>query len=160
MKACNNKATEKKLTGKGEHMKLKENEVVLEGRSGKICIKRNSYGIPEIKASTQEDLWYGLGWVHACDRQLQMLLTRILLQGKAAEHLKGDPALIEIDKYMRRMNFLPDADEEIAKLSPETGGSSMPMPRGATFTFPQTNPSMNSGSSVTRPSPGTSKTAC
>lgn len=118
MKACNNKATQKKLTGKGEHMKLKENEVVLEGRSGKICIKRNSYGIPEIKASTQEDLWYGLGWVHACDRQLQMLLTRTLLQGKAAEHLKGDPTLIEIDKFMRRMNFLPDADEEIAKLSP------------------------------------------
>ena len=53
MKACNNKATQKKLTGKGEHMKLKENEVVLEGRSGKICIKRNSYGIPEIKASTR-----------------------------------------------------------------------------------------------------------
>jgi len=28
--------------------------------------------------------------------------------------------LIEIDKYMRRMNFLPDAEEEIKKLEPET----------------------------------------
>jgi penicillin G amidase len=97
-------------------MKLKDSEVVLEGRSGKIHIKRNSHGIPEIKAETPDDLWFGLGWVHACDRQLQMLLTRILLRGTAAQNLKGDPALIEIDKYMRRMNFLPDADGEIAKL--------------------------------------------
>lgn len=98
-------------------MKLKENEVALDGPSGKIHIRRNSHGIPEITAPTTEDLWFGLGWVHACDRQLQMLLTRMLLQGRAAEHLKGDPPLIEIDKYMRRMNFLPDAEQEIARLS-------------------------------------------
>ena len=100
-------------------MKLKDNEVVLSGRDGKIHIKRNRHGIPEIKGETLADLTFGLGWVHACDRQLQMLLSRILLQGKAAEHLKGDPTLIEIDKYMRRMNFLPDPESEIARLKPD-----------------------------------------
>ena len=48
-----------------------------------------------------------------------MLLSRILLQGKAAEHLKGAPTLIEIDKYMRRMNFLPDPESEIGRLKPD-----------------------------------------
>ena len=100
-------------------MKLKDNDVVLSGRDGKIHIKRNLYGIPEIKGETLADLAFGLGWVHACDRQLQMLLSRILLKGKAAEHIKGDPTLIEIDKYMRRMNFLPDPESEIAKLKPD-----------------------------------------
>jgi penicillin amidase len=100
-------------------MKLKDNEVVLSGRDGRIHIRRNLYGIPEIKAETLADLNFGLGWVHACDRQLQVLLSRILLQGKAAEHIKGDPTLIEIDKYMRRMNFLPDPGSEINKLKPD-----------------------------------------
>jgi penicillin amidase len=59
-----------------------------------------------------------MGWVHAHDRQLQALLTRILLQGRAAEKLAGDPALIEIDRYMRRMQFLPDPESEIKKLEP------------------------------------------
>jgi penicillin amidase len=97
-------------------MKLKTNRVVLDGRDGTIEIQRNRYGIPEIWAQSLADLQFGLGWVHASDRQLQVLLTRILLQGRAAECLKGDEALIEIDKYMRRMNFLPDPEQEVEKL--------------------------------------------
>ncbi len=97
-------------------MKLKNNKITLDGRDGKVTIQRNRFGIPEISAQSLTDLEYGLGWVHASDRQLQVLLTRILLQGRAAECLKNDAALIEIDKYMRRMNFLPDPEEEVEKL--------------------------------------------
>ncbi|MBN2283859.1 MAG: penicillin acylase family protein [Deltaproteobacteria bacterium] len=100
-------------------MKLKNRKVVLKGKDGDIHVRRNQYGIPEIQAQSLADCAYGLGWVHACDRQLQMMLTRILLQGRAAEHLKGDPELIEIDTYMRRMNFLPDPDGEMDKLKPD-----------------------------------------
>jgi len=45
---------------------------------------------------------------------------RILLNGRMTECLKNDPELLEIDKYMRWMNFLPDAEGEIAKLTPDT----------------------------------------
>ena len=62
----------------------------------------------------------GLGWVHANDRQLQTLLTRILLKGRAAELLKPDDDLVALDTYMRRMNFLPDADEQIERLASDT----------------------------------------
>ncbi len=99
-------------------MKLKNAPVDLDGNDGNIHILRNSHGIPEITASTVPDLMRGLGWVHANDRQMQTLLTRILLQGRAAELLKAEEGLIEIDTYMRRMNFLPDPQEQVAQIGP------------------------------------------
>jgi penicillin G amidase len=99
-------------------MKLKNRPVTIGGPSGPIDILRNRHGIPEISGRSQADLAYGLGWVHASDRQLQALLTRVLLQGQAAEKLAADPALIEIDRYMRRMNFLPDPGTEMTRLEP------------------------------------------
>ena len=99
-------------------MKLRNNEIRLTGKEGSITLKRNAHGIPEISASCPEDLGYGLGWAHACDRQLQILLTRILLQGRASELLAADPALLEIDRYMRRMNFLPDPVTQADALEP------------------------------------------
>ncbi|MEE4112114.1 MAG: penicillin acylase family protein, partial [Desulfobacteraceae bacterium] len=99
-------------------MKLKNAPVDLDGNDGNIHILRNSHGIPEITASTVPDLMRGLGWVHANDRQMQTLLTRILLQGRAAELLKAEEGLIEIDTYMRRMNFLPDPQEQVARIGP------------------------------------------
>ncbi len=101
-------------------MKLKNAPVSLNGDSGLIQILRNDHGIPEITAATIADLMQGLGWIHANDRQLQTLLTRILLQGRAAELLKADDALIAIDTYMRRMNFLPDPKAQLAQLEPDT----------------------------------------
>ncbi len=99
-------------------MKLKQKEITLTGPTGTVTIKRNSHGIPEISGSTFADLAYGTGWVHANDRQLQVLLTRILVQGRAAELLAGEEELIQIDTYMRRMNFLPDPEKVAAKLKP------------------------------------------
>ena len=100
--------------------KLKSKPITLRGENGTIRILRNRDGIPEITAQTLPDLMHGLGWVHANDRQLQTLVTRILLQGRAAELIKGEDALIAFDTYMRRMNFLPDADAQLARLSPDT----------------------------------------
>lgn len=101
-------------------MKLKKTPVDLDGNDGNIHILRNDHGIPEITARTIPDLMRGLGWIHANDRQMQTLLTRILLQGRAAELLKADEGLIAIDAYMRRMNFLPDPEEQVARIGPDT----------------------------------------
>ena len=91
----------------------------LNGQDGAITISRNEHGIPNIAAETFDDAFLGLGYMHAMDRQLQMMLTRILLQGRASELLADDPTLVEIDRYMRRMRFLPDAADELARLSEE-----------------------------------------
>ena len=101
-------------------MRLKRAPVVIPGGEGRIRIVRNRHGIPEISARTVTGLMRGLGWVHANDRQLQTLLTRLLLKGEAAARLVADDALIQLDTYMRRMNFLPDPEEQIARLGPAT----------------------------------------
>lgn len=99
-------------------MRLRKKELTLKGHDGKVLIKRNDDGVPEIRAETLEDLAFGLGWVHGNDRQLQVLLMRIVLRGQASEHLKAKPDLIKLDKYMRRMNFLPDKVKVIRELEP------------------------------------------
>lgn len=99
-------------------MNLTGSPITLETKGGRVSILRNDHGVPEISGKRYEDAYYGMGWVHAHDRQLQALLTRLLLQGRAAETLAGDPALVEIDRYMRRMQFLPDPESEIKKLDP------------------------------------------
>ena len=100
-------------------MKLTNKIVTLAAPNGNISMQRNSHGIPEITGKTFPDLAYGLGWVHAYDRQLQILLTRALIQGRASEKLAATPELIAVDRYMRRMNFYRDAEDEAAKLWPE-----------------------------------------
>ncbi len=93
-------------------MKLKDQEMVIKKGETEIKIARNSYGIPEISSSTFDGLMYGLGWVHAHDRQLQCLLTRIMITGRTAEVIAGKSELIELDKYMRRMNFVREGEEK------------------------------------------------
>ena len=89
-----------------------------EGGAGEIVVERNEHGIPEISAGSYEDAVRGLGWIHARDRQLQMLLTRILLQGRASELLAADAELLAVDRFMRKMKFEVDAAAEVARLEP------------------------------------------
>ena len=100
-------------------MKLKDKPVSLNGPDGPVLIERNEQGIPVISGSSLCDIAFGQGWTHGNDRQLQVLLTRIIVQGRAAELLAPDKELIELDTYMRRMNFFPDSEEIIAKIEPE-----------------------------------------
>ena len=93
--------------------------IELKGEDGLIIIKRDPHGIPEVSAESFPDLSYGMGWVHANDRLLQMVLARIILQGRSSEFFKAKPEYVEVDKYIRKMNFFPDIDKEIKKLYPE-----------------------------------------
>jgi penicillin amidase len=86
---------------------------------GEITIKRNEHGIPEISAKNREDLYYGLGHAHASDRLVQMLLVRAIARGEASEKFAGTDELIEIDKFMRWINFRKDNDHEMSKLKPD-----------------------------------------
>ncbi len=99
-------------------MRLKK-QITLQAITNEVQIKRNGHGVPEITAQNINDAAYAVGFVHANDRQMQIMLTRILLQGRASEKLADEPGLIEIDRYMRRMDFLPDIEKEVSKLEPQ-----------------------------------------
>ncbi len=98
-------------------MKLKK-ELLLKRNNNEIKIKRTPNGIPEIFANNIVDAAFATGFVHANDRQMQMFLTRVLLKGKASEKLSDEKGLVEIDKFIRRMNFFPSIDKEVERLEP------------------------------------------
>jgi penicillin amidase len=75
--------------------------------------------VPHVRASSESDLYRGLGWCHGRDRALQMLLVRILGQGRAAECLDDTDDALKIDRFFRRMNFGAGAEDAVGKLADE-----------------------------------------
>jgi penicillin amidase len=65
------------------------------------------------------DLYKAMGYCHAMDRGLQMLLMRILGRGEASEFLDNSDELLDIDIFFRRINFAGKTDQEISQLSLE-----------------------------------------
>jgi penicillin amidase len=55
----------------------------------KIFIQRNSHGFPEFTTFNREDLCFGIGYAHAWDRLVQMILVRAIAQGRANEVTDG-----------------------------------------------------------------------
>lgn len=85
--------------------------------SSSITIERFQNGIPKITASSKQDELYALGYCHATDRGMQLLLMRILGQGRASEFLDSSDEMLEIDKFFRKMNWENHIEDEIEKFS-------------------------------------------
>src|SRR5512143_1581120 len=83
-----------------------------------IDIERDADGVPHVRASSEADLYRGLGYCHGIDRGLQILLTRILAQGRGSEILEASEAMLRTDRFFRRMGFGNDAAAEIEKIPP------------------------------------------
>lgn len=86
--------------------------------SPNIKVQKDNNGISHINAQNEKDLYKGLGFCHASDRGMQILLLRILGQGRASELLESSDELFEIDKFFRKMNFYGNLKEEVKKLDP------------------------------------------
>lgn len=82
-----------------------------------IRIVRDEHGVPHVRAQSWPDAYRGLGYVHARDRGLQMLLMRILGQGRACEQLADGDDMLALDRFFRRLNFGAETAAEIDKLS-------------------------------------------
>ncbi|MBI2924629.1 MAG: penicillin acylase family protein [Verrucomicrobia bacterium] len=89
----------------------------LAGRAGAIRLDRDSAGVAQVTASEINDALLGLGYAHARDRGLQMLLMRILGRGQASEHLRADEPSLSLDRFFRALNFGRDFATEQAALS-------------------------------------------
>ena len=82
-----------------------------------VTISRDAHGVPTIKAASDPDAAFGLGFVTAQDRFFQMDLMRRAVAGRLAEWF-GPPAL-DSDKSMRTLGLYRAAEAEYALLSPE-----------------------------------------
>jgi penicillin amidase len=74
--------------------------------------------VVRIRATSEPDLYRQLGYCHGHDRALQVLLTRIVISGRACELLQDDAETLELDRFFRRIDLGRDAGAEVAKLTP------------------------------------------
>lgn len=83
-----------------------------------LRFERDSWGVLHILAPEEDSLYRGLGYAHALDRGLQLLLMRILGKGEGSRYLVSDQAMLQVDLFFRRMNWYGHFETELAKLSP------------------------------------------
>ncbi len=84
-----------------------------------VEIWRDRYGIPHVEADNESDMYWGQGYVHGTDRGMQMLLMRILGQGRGSELLDSSEDMLKIDVFFRRMNWFWNTEEQINSLDPQ-----------------------------------------
>ncbi|MEA3287192.1 MAG: penicillin acylase family protein [Candidatus Marinimicrobia bacterium] len=82
-----------------------------------IEIWRDENGTPHVSAQSLEDMYWGQGYVHGRDRGMQILLMRILGQGRGSELLDASDDMLAIDTFFRRMNWRDKTAPELEKLS-------------------------------------------
>lgn len=78
---------------------------------------RDADGVPHISASTWLDVLFGLGFMHATDRGTQLVFSRSVASGRAAEEISGTPELLETDRFFRRIGLYLDLESEVRLLS-------------------------------------------
>jgi penicillin amidase len=81
-----------------------------------------------------------MGYAHGRNRGMQMLLMRILGQGRGAELLDAGDEMVAIDTFFRRMNWSGAASKEVEKFSPVAGEIAEACNRGVTRAFTEKTP--------------------
>lgn len=105
-------------------MKAKRSAIRCHAPAG-VRINRDEHGVPHVQMDDPADLagaHWAMGYCHALDRGLQMLLMRILIEGRAAEVLEDSEEMVEIDRFFRRVNWAGYLDEAVADLDERTLG--------------------------------------
>ncbi|MEV6649276.1 penicillin acylase family protein [Streptomyces sp. NPDC051219] len=93
--------------------------VRLEGLSGPVDVKRDDYGIPQIYANSDEDLFRAQGFVQAQDRFWEMDVRRHMTAGRLSEMFGSGQ--VGTDAFLRTLGWRRVAQTEYdTKLSPET----------------------------------------
>lgn len=93
--------------------------ISLDGISAPVDVKRDGNGIPQIYASSDEDLFMAQGYVQAQDRFYEMDVRRHMTSGRLSEMFgKGQ---VDNDEFLRTLGWDRVAKEEYdTKLSPAT----------------------------------------
>jgi penicillin amidase len=102
--------------------------LAVEGLSAPVRIVRDTWGVPHIYASTQDDLFFAQGFVQAEDRLFQIDLWSRAAQGRLSEVLGAN--FVSRDAMTRRLQYRGDVDIDWASYSPETRAIASAFVRG------------------------------
>jgi penicillin G amidase len=90
-----------------------DGEIQLAGLEGPVDIYRDQMGIPHIYASSQHDLFFAQGYVHAQDRFWQMDFWRHVGSGRISEMFSSQT---DTDMFLRTLGWRLTAEQEYAGL--------------------------------------------
>ncbi|SCE41004.1 penicillin amidase [Streptomyces sp. DvalAA-19] len=88
--------------------------ITLEGLSGDVEVKRDAYGVPQLYADTDADLFRAQGFVHAQDRFWEMDVRRHMTAGRLSEMFGSGQ--VETDAFLRTLGWRKVAQEEYDKV--------------------------------------------
>src|SRR4051812_25474867 len=100
----------------------------VEGLTAPVRIVRDTWGVPHIYASNQDDLFFAQGFVQAEDRLFQIDLWRRAAQGRLSEVLGAN--FVSRDAMTRRLQYRGDIEEDWASYGPETKAIASSFVRG------------------------------
>ncbi|MEV0905831.1 penicillin acylase family protein [Streptomyces hokutonensis] len=84
--------------------------ITLDGLSGPVDVKRDSYGIPQIYASSDADLFMAQGYVQAQDRFYEMDVRRHMTSGRLSEMF--GKSQVKDDEFLRTLGWDRVAEKE------------------------------------------------
>ncbi|MEU8648480.1 penicillin acylase family protein [Streptomyces sp. NPDC048737] len=88
--------------------------ITLDGLSGPVDVKRDGYGIPQIYASSDEDLFMAQGFVQAQDRFYEMDVRRHMTSGRLSEMF--GKSQVDNDEFLRTLGWDRIAEQEYDKV--------------------------------------------
>ena len=89
-------------------------------RDDTLDIVRDEHGVPQITAHDDAALYRGMGYCHALDRGLQMLMMRILGRGELSKFLDSSDASLQVDLFFRRTGWATGDEDETSQVDPPT----------------------------------------
>ncbi|MFF1421165.1 penicillin acylase family protein [Streptomyces sp. NPDC058280] len=93
--------------------------IELKGLSGRVDVRRDSYGVPQIYANSDQDLFRAQGYVQAQDRFWEMDVRRHMTSGRLSEMF--GPGQVKTDAFLRTLDWRGVAQREYdTMLSAET----------------------------------------
>ncbi len=93
-----------------------DGSVTVSGISANVRVIRDEHGVPNIEASTLDDLFFAQGYVMAQDRLWQMDAMRRAAGGELAEIL--GPGFVKMDREQRILGLRAAAETAVNLLSP------------------------------------------
>jgi len=106
------------FTVRGDQPEAEEGIVRVEGANGPISIARDDLGIATVRATSDRDVFFATGYLHAQDRLWQLEVQRRTLQGRLSEIF--GPATLQRDVWMRTLGLYSAAETSWPVLSEDT----------------------------------------
>lgn len=91
--------------------------VISAGLAQAVNIQFDENDVPHIKAKSQRDAFYALGFVHATERSWQLEISRRLASGRLSEIL-GERT-VSLDRFIRTLGIKQAAEKQFERYPPE-----------------------------------------